>query len=591
MSAIITTKARIHDANSFIQSLGSTNPGFINSIYLFIGHTLPWTTDDGPTASDNVPPFPSDTVTGHINVWKNIIHLKKLSQSDCSLVIKRYDWVKNTVYTQYSQDIDLFDPTLGLTPFYILTDDLNVYKCLYNFKNGPSFVKPTGTSTNIITTGDGYQWKFMFTVSTTDAEKFLTNEWIPVKTLVVSDNSKQWDVQQNAIDGSIDVINILNEGFGYTTIPTVTITGDGINAAAVVQISSGQISNITITNRGTGYTFANVIVPGGQVTSIVISNGGSGYVSPPSVVISGVGSGATAHAVLTGGVVTSIVIDSQGNNYTSAPTVTIGASPGVTATANAIVSGGVVFSAEIAPPGGHGSNPVAELGGFFAILNGKFNFDENGKFSVSNDFRTLGLLLNPTTTANVPGTALLYTQAWSLTLKSVTGVFSPDDLIQGSVSSATGVVLDYNSTTKVLRVVNSQGTFDAGEIIATLNNSKSGTLETVNGTAQGAGTLQIQLAAGDPASDNDYAGSTIRITGGPGNGQQKLIVSNVASTKEVTINSGWGIQPTSASTYSIAKIGYPELKKNSGSILYIENRKPLLRANLQIESISPCIEF
>ena len=59
-------------------------------------------------------------------------------------------------------------------------------------------------------------------------------------------------------------INIVNPGFGFTTAPTVTITGDGTGATAIAKISSGEISEIILTNRGTDYTTASVTISGGS---------------------------------------------------------------------------------------------------------------------------------------------------------------------------------------------------------------------------------------------------------------------------------------------------------------------------------------
>jgi hypothetical protein len=59
-----------------------------------------------------------------------------------------------------------------------------------------------------------------------------------------------------------------------------------------------------------------------QVVSITISNGGTGYTSAPTVTLTGDGSGATATAFINGsGVVDSIDITNQGSGYTSPPTV------------------------------------------------------------------------------------------------------------------------------------------------------------------------------------------------------------------------------------------------------------------------------
>ena len=62
----------------------------------------------------------------------------------------------------------------------------------------------------------------------------------------------------------VESISIENPGRGYTTAPTVTITGDGIGATAVAKIVSGKISNITLTNKGSNYNKATVSIDGGN---------------------------------------------------------------------------------------------------------------------------------------------------------------------------------------------------------------------------------------------------------------------------------------------------------------------------------------
>ena len=69
---------------------------------------------------------------------------------------------------------------------------------------------------------------------------------------------------------------------------------------------------------------ATATVTGGVITTIAVVSGGSGYTSVPTVTISGGGgTGASAIAIVTGGVVTGITITSAGIGYTSNPTVTI----------------------------------------------------------------------------------------------------------------------------------------------------------------------------------------------------------------------------------------------------------------------------
>jgi hypothetical protein len=61
----------------------------------------------------------------------------------------------------------------------------------------------------------------------------------------------------------IDSISIVNPGFNYTTIPTVTIVGDGSGAIATATVINGQVVSIEIINAGSNYTQALVQISGG----------------------------------------------------------------------------------------------------------------------------------------------------------------------------------------------------------------------------------------------------------------------------------------------------------------------------------------
>ena len=68
---------------------------------------------------------------------------------------------------------------------------------------------------------------------------------------------------QNSYTG-VSAISITNPGTGYTTEPTVTITGDGIGAMASATVVNGAVQSITITNRGIDYSRAIVTITGGN---------------------------------------------------------------------------------------------------------------------------------------------------------------------------------------------------------------------------------------------------------------------------------------------------------------------------------------
>jgi hypothetical protein len=78
------------------------------------------------------------------------------------------------------------------------------------------------------------------------------------------------------------------------------------------------------------------------VASVQVTAGGSGYTSPPTVSLTGNGSGATAVAVVHNGAVVGVAVTCPGWNYTSAPTVAFAGGGGTGATATAAL--GEVFT-------------------------------------------------------------------------------------------------------------------------------------------------------------------------------------------------------------------------------------------------------
>lgn len=509
MAAIITSAMRVHAATQFID--GFSDPQ--QNLYLFIGRTLPWTTDTSP-------PTPIDCPVDESAAFRDMLSLKRIDETDVSLIVPRNIWTLGTVYTQYSNSIDLFDPSSSLPPFFVITDSLNVYKCLNNKGGVASTVQPTGTTTSVLTLADGYQWKYMFTVISSDVLKFVTTEWFPVRTLTENDGSQQWLVQQAATPGTIDRIDIVTAGTQYTQIPTIELVGDGIGATAAAMISGGNIISIIITSPGSGYTWANVIISGGGVGA----------------------NGASANAV-------------------------------------------------ISPFNGHGSDPVTELGAFFVIIDCKLIYDENSTFTVTNDYRRIGILKNPLLNDGITSAvALDYDQSVRLTFGTISGsTFNGDEIVTGSTSEATGVVLDYNSQLQVLRVVEVVGSFVPGETV--VGADATGTLQTITGTAVSGTSTTIVLPSGASASADAYTGQTIKINSGVGSGQIRKITGYVGVTRTATISPAWTVTPNGTSVFTIGKIIAPDLKQFEGEILYLENRRPIARASDQLEDLRIVIEY
>jgi hypothetical protein len=60
--------------------------------------------------------------------------------------------------------------------------------------------------------------------------------------------------------GGIASINIVNQGFGYTKTPTVTIVGNGQGASAYAVLASGRVNSIVVTDPGFNYTEAFITI-------------------------------------------------------------------------------------------------------------------------------------------------------------------------------------------------------------------------------------------------------------------------------------------------------------------------------------------
>lgn len=121
--------------------------------------------------------------------------------------------------------------TFTVQPYYVITDDLQVYACMNNNNMGLSTIKPTHTTTNESDSGtsyaDGYSWKYLYKVTQNEAEKFMTANWFPVKNLSENDSSDNWSIQNNTFSNNrihgYDIPYALN---ATTLMCKVRVNGD-----------------------------------------------------------------------------------------------------------------------------------------------------------------------------------------------------------------------------------------------------------------------------------------------------------------------------------------------------------------------------
>jgi hypothetical protein len=278
MAAIITDQIRILYAKNFVAGVSSSG----NSYYSFIG--LPNPTEIQSDWDSNPPP-PKDSFDEENSYWDTMVALKKINATDVRQVVQKRVWSSGTTYDMYRHDYSRSNTAkvsgatnLYAASYYVLNSDYRVYICLQNgttpdTPNGkPSLDEPTFTDLeprSAGTSGDGYIWKYLYTLKPSEVAKFETSDFFPVPANWES-SSDNAAVRDNAVDGSIKIVTVTNSGVGlgtanrtYTRVP---IKGDGTGAECTVVINNDQkVESVVVSSQGSGYTYGNVDLIAGNV--------------------------------------------------------------------------------------------------------------------------------------------------------------------------------------------------------------------------------------------------------------------------------------------------------------------------------------
>ena len=292
MATILTNKFKVRNAKAFMELFRT------NNVYMFIGRNRAWPKVDNVEVTDT--PSNLTALSDELDVWNDIIAMQKVSISDVSLVIPRYDWVNTTSYTEYEHDkTDLFsrdgDPT---NPFYVVKQEYSgmytVWKVVANVQNVASTSEPTwanGLSAthfrNNITT-DGYLWKYMYRISSTDMSKFGTtsidstgNKWMPVKNIttagVQQDINSQWDVQRQAVHGGVHFIRPSSAIVSGDVNKKVRLDGDGSDFDSTIRLV-GSTYYVDIDDPGKNYTYVRRVMKETGVSTSIYAEDTYGFV-------------------------------------------------------------------------------------------------------------------------------------------------------------------------------------------------------------------------------------------------------------------------------------------------------------------------
>lgn len=292
--------------------------------------------------------FPIDSELENWDIRNNILFLDKLLPSNVSLGIKKYIWKKDTVYSKWDHTIDMKDK-----PFYVITSELKVYKCLDCILDTPSTIEPTGNSLYPIKTSDGYTWKYMYSMTEYFHRRFVTPTHIPVRRALSESFYNQ---------GSVSSIIIDEMGSGYEDTQLTKIVVSAGGAVLIPQINDvGSIIGVTIVNGGANYTnppnltvtvpnggypiwsgkFGNTeakleaVIYNGQVVHVAIHDPGINYpkLSETQIVIQGDGKGAKAMPIVHEGKIVDAIVTDGGIGYSYIKVSVVGKGTGAKARA------------------------------------------------------------------------------------------------------------------------------------------------------------------------------------------------------------------------------------------------------------------
>jgi hypothetical protein len=355
-----------------------------------------------PWLDDNNPPQPVQSQAEIKTAFKNMVAAKLLTSSNMAPVVPRVDWTSGRTYAPYSDLEDMFERD-----------------------GGGNLVR----------------------------QFYVRNRFDQIFKCLYNNNDNPSIVEPILQAGTTEPSQTLYSSDGYKWIYVTTINKglkkDFFDDSWMPILPGSQGINVQ-TKAGLG-----------SINAINITNGGSDYIdgfNSTIITIDGDGQGATAYANVESGSVKDIVVTNTGNNYTTA-TVTISTESGFTGTdATAI--------AVISPVGGHGTDPVSELGCRHLMISAEINGSENGLVPTDIAFRQLGIVVNPELKDGTTPKELIYnTTDMGYVSYGTLGYTIGETVYQGSdILNPTfnAEVCSFDSTNNVIYMINIEGNYSIG---------------------------------------------------------------------------------------------------------------------------------
>ena len=412
MSAIVTDQFRILNASNFVDSIES------NSYYITLGLANPVAAGYGRTSDWNTnPPSPTDNLSYAGHTGDTILFGKKITSANVRRIVRRIDWTAGTKYEIYRDDYSVQNRApitnaarLYDANYYVMNEDYRVYICIENGSNGTnpkgnvSQDQPTFTDlepSRAGDSGDGYIWKYLFTISPSDIIKFDSTDYITVP--------NNWDTSSDA------------------QIRAMRESGDST-------VNQNQIKTVYIDDAGGSY--ANGL---GQEMNII-----------------GDGEGGKVRVDVEGGKITNTVVVSGGKNYSYALVDLGSINSNTTSTPAHLIP-------VIPPSRGHGHDIYKELGTDRVLVYARFD-DSTKDFPVDTSFAQVSIVKNPTAvgTSNT-FTDNNFNGLSAFKFNNITGTPKVGEKIEQTVQNGTakafGYVASFDTETKVLKYFTDRSLF------------------------------------------------------------------------------------------------------------------------------------
>lgn len=593
MTQRLLRDAHSHFARQFVESVSEQS------------NTLYYVYAAGHEEYSNWPATPDNSYREVNYQYINMIFGKHVTANDVSHSIPTIEWANGTVFTSY----DDYDTTLDSKNYYVVTtegSDRHVWKCIDNNGNTASNSQPLYTDVSstldelyIKSAADGYQWRFMYTISSVQYDKFSSNNFIPV---ITHDNAVS-----NAVSGSIDRYIVLNSGNNYNEYATGQFSPDGDSNTTFLKITgtgfsgnndfykncsvyitsgslAGEIQKIESYTTNTAGKFLTFYSPFSGVPDT------SNYFDiQPTLRIVGDGTNASARPIIdtSTNTIANVEVLSRGTGYTQTD---LYIEANNMATANM-----ASFRSVKSPFGGHGYDPVRELNSKYVTISTEFANSELGNIPTDNDFRTVGIIKDP-----------LYANV-QLTIDTPTADYSVGETATHP-TGASGKVTFANST--VIRMTNVLGHFHpssnitgsttgaTSNIVSILINSDD-TRSNVNYFQQSY-KFEHTLVSGNPLNEDE---SVVQLA--LDNPRGRVLSSNTTHTVLTHVEGTFDTTDTfivqgnnvgeahldSGETVRFKSVIKPDLVNGSGEILYIKNIDQVSRSNTTTETVKLTIEF